>query len=405
MFPAEGSRDNKIPKFDGDTLGWEEDAGGSGDATRQLPALPSPGSRNDRIPKFNGDTLGWEYGEVIVDDPSAPLAASAQTLDKVLYRGRKLYSTVEQHATDPTATYRSFATSDLPNGYAWGGAHQVDPSPASLAINTVIYSIPGQHFLRRVSLGGTAYWGGYNPANWRGAWGSESEADQHIKAVGDIVYFGGIVRVATAYTAGTADGYVFSPIYPDMQIDLRGEFDQSSTPAAQDRFFFTDENQSGDPIRYVTFNNLASGFVTDDRVLDLAQSSRGSSDRGKLLATSAGNENDLVLIDNPASQVFRPRGAFAVRTAYAVNDVVAYSGHLYYVATAVPASNTANPVDGTTWILLSADPTPTATQSRQGTVELASTAEMNAGSGNRVPEASTVKTYVDAQVGPSKNHS
>lgn len=29
-FPAEGSRDDKIPKFDGDTLGWEDDTGGTG---------------------------------------------------------------------------------------------------------------------------------------------------------------------------------------------------------------------------------------------------------------------------------------------------------------------------------------------------------------------------------------
>ena len=32
-LPAPGSRDNKVPKFDGDTLGWEEDAAGGGSAT------------------------------------------------------------------------------------------------------------------------------------------------------------------------------------------------------------------------------------------------------------------------------------------------------------------------------------------------------------------------------------
>ena len=178
---------------------------------------------------------------------------------------------------------------------------------------------------------------------------------------------------------------------------LRATASQQATPTAQDRFFFTDENQPNDPLRYVPWDSLVSGVVTDDSVLDAAQSSRGSGDRGKLLGTADGNENDLVLVDNPNTQVFRGRGVFAVRTAYAVNDVVTYNGHLYYVAVAVPASNTSNPVDGSTWVLLSADPTPTATTTRQGTVEAATQTEMNAGSGNRFPAANIVKTYVDAQ--------
>lgn len=41
-------------------------------------------------------------------------------------------------------------------------------------------------------------------------------------------------------------------------------------------------------------------LVNDDRILDLAQPSRGNSDRGKLLATSGTNENNLVLIDAPS---------------------------------------------------------------------------------------------------------
>ena len=76
-LPEEGSRDNKVPKFDGNTLGWEVDAttaGGSGldetavdgrintlrPASRQLPSLPGAGSRDNKVPKFDGNTLGWE---------------------------------------------------------------------------------------------------------------------------------------------------------------------------------------------------------------------------------------------------------------------------------------------------------------------------------------------------------
>ena len=83
-FPATGSRDNKVPKFDGNTLGWEVDEVGTGttgptgpkgdkgdpgdrgpqgpaaDTTRLLPTLPNAGSRDNKVAKFNGDTLGWE---------------------------------------------------------------------------------------------------------------------------------------------------------------------------------------------------------------------------------------------------------------------------------------------------------------------------------------------------------
>ena len=98
------------------------------------------------------------------------------------------------------------------------------------------------------------------------------------------------------------------------------------------------------------------------------------------------------------TSVFRARGAFAVSTAYAVGDVVSYQSHLYYIAVAVPATNTDTPVDGSTYILLSADPTPSATESQEGTVELATQTEMNDGTADKVPDAAKAKTYVDAQV-------
>ena len=69
-YPATGDRDNKIPKFDGDNLGWEIDGGGA-----ELPAYPAAGSRNNKIPKFDGDALGWELdaaeGGVLPEFPSA----------------------------------------------------------------------------------------------------------------------------------------------------------------------------------------------------------------------------------------------------------------------------------------------------------------------------------------------
>ena len=52
--------------------------------------------------------------------------------------------------------------------------------------------------------------------------------------------------------------------------DLRGSFDTAATPVAQDRFFFTDENQSGDPIRFVTFNNLQTALANLPTVVNVS---------------------------------------------------------------------------------------------------------------------------------------
>lgn len=42
-----------------------------------------------------------------------------------------------------------------------------------------------------------------------------------------------------------------------VNSDLRGQASQVATPASGDRLFFTDENQSGDPLRYVQVVALA----------------------------------------------------------------------------------------------------------------------------------------------------
>ena len=101
------------------------------------------------------------------------------------------------------------------------------------------------------------------------------------------------------------------------------------------------------------------------------------------------------------SRVWHHRGGWAANTAYAVGDVVTYDGHLYYVKVAVPSTNTAAPVDGATWELLSADPTPTATTTRQGTVEIATQTEMNNGSNRHTPNAAVVKAFVEAMLTPT----
>ena len=75
-----------------------------------------------------------------------------------------------------------------------------------------------------------------------------------------------------------------------------------------------------------------------------------------------------------APNVFRARGAFARNTAYEAGDVVIFNHHLYYVAVAVPADNTKDPVDGDTWVLLSADPVPAQVQTDWAETDSASAA-------------------------------
>ena len=74
VFPARGSRDGKIAKFEGDALGWEDDPV---ENVRQLPEFPAMGSRNNKVPKFDGDALGWEE-DAEGDSTSGAPAGSAR---------------------------------------------------------------------------------------------------------------------------------------------------------------------------------------------------------------------------------------------------------------------------------------------------------------------------------------
>ena len=303
----------------------------AGDPTANLHAATK--QYIDNLLSALGDNL-------LVDDSASPIPPTDANADKILVRGGRLFENVLHSATDPQVTYRDFATSDLPAGDTWGGAFQVSPSASSTAARTVIYSIPGAHFLVRVAA--VAAYGGYSVANWRGPAADKAEADESVTAIGDVVYYGGTVRVVTAFTAGTSRSRSWVPIvtvpaeasvtfdtlaaallatqaevasgeadklataaiikaFVEAHLpDLRTLIATNATPAAADRFFFTDENQTDDPLRYSTWFQLASSIVTDDRVLDLAQASRSSTDRGKFLGTSASNENDLVLLDAPS---------------------------------------------------------------------------------------------------------
>ena len=161
--------------------------------------------------------LAIDEDTVIYDDPDSPTAPSADNADKVLYSGGRLYRNVHLHSSDPVVSYRDFATSDLPGGFTYRGVFQVSPSSGDAASrNSVIYSTASHRFLRRGLFAGSLVWGNYNQDHYIGAFDSESEADQHVTAVGDVVFYGGTVRVVTAYTARVPDAYVWEIIEEEI---------------------------------------------------------------------------------------------------------------------------------------------------------------------------------------------
>ena len=151
-------------------------------------------------------------GNLLVDTPTTPIRASAANLDKVLYRAGRLYRNKVLHVADPAIAYRDFAVGDLPNGYSWGGSVSVNPAPGTVVDNRVIYSISGQEFLRKITTGGFAIWVVYDMPNWRGPASDNSDADHKVRAVGDVVFFGGKVQVVETYVARTPDRFQWKPI-------------------------------------------------------------------------------------------------------------------------------------------------------------------------------------------------
>ena len=178
-----------------------EDTGSTETDTSRVPDVVGTKQLIERLASAHADS------PILFDEPPGSIQASADNRDKILFRVDRLYRNQHINFADPTATYRDFATSDLPSGYSWGGAVQINPTPSSVPDNRVIYSIPANRFERKITGGGRAWWVIYSPANWRGAVANESAADSAIRAVGDIVFFGGKVQVAATYTARTPEQY------------------------------------------------------------------------------------------------------------------------------------------------------------------------------------------------------
>ena len=158
----------------------------------------------------------------IIDDQAGTVAPTAANRDRVRYHDRKFYYNEPVHYTDPTATYRNLAASDLPAGYSvlGPGVYQVTPNLSGVADNAVWYSLPAGHWNRKITFGGRATAAYWNPNfGLRGVFASESEADAHVRGVNDVVIFGGQARVVATYTPRMPNEFRWSLLF-DMDYVL-----------------------------------------------------------------------------------------------------------------------------------------------------------------------------------------
>ena len=155
---------------------------------------------------------------ILVENPDTPITANATNQNKLLLRAGELYRNEPIHYTDPVATYRDFATSDLPTGYTWDRPHQNTPSASSYADNTIVYIASSGHFQRKITGSGRAQWVNYTVPNWRGQVYNEAAGNSKVSAVGDVIYdltFGKVKVVATI-TARVPDQWHWEPLLGEV---------------------------------------------------------------------------------------------------------------------------------------------------------------------------------------------
>ena len=189
----------------------------------------------DQITKYitgHGVDTGTIDDHLLVDDdPTRPIPATAQNTNHVLLRGNHLYVNEPTHFTAQVVGFRDFATSDLPNGYTWGGVHQITPSAVATGDNTVIFSTAAYRFERKITAGPGAVWINYNMPNWLGVKNSQAQANSAASAIGQVVFFGGTVHVVDTITPSEPDRFdwfLYEEVLNRKTADLEAQADGST---------------------------------------------------------------------------------------------------------------------------------------------------------------------------------
>ena len=421
-LPAQGSRDNKVPKFNGDTLGWEVDAsGGGGGSARSFGsgsgeiAEWAEGDNTDRLPKTKLPTDTAYDADVASADDLAAANLDRQTVIEISppfvagETGARNLNVSIRHPLNAysDATLFSVSVSGSPPVYVGYDHTVLEQSVRAEIPSTTINSSGIQNRLTEGNF-----------------------IDVHIRlvtgrgATGDDVKFLRTVDVpvVAASSGGTSltDAQIGDKAFSNPPNDLSSSEEvavRQAIEATKVHYSTIDANPAqnlgaiGDMYIRNTSGRIRIYEKTASNVWT-QRVDRGSIPTSSAIAVTATRIAAERFTDDEKrklagiGRILSPPVTFAVRTAYTVGTLVIHSGHLYYVATAVAATNTDAPTDGTTWILLSTDPTPTATQTRQGTVELSTADEMSSGSTSTVPTAAVAKTYIDSglinQASPSQ---
>ena len=233
VFPAEGSRNDKILKFNQNALGWEDDTGASpGGGTDQQ-------ARDDIADEItarqNADTaLGLR-----IDDKQDTLT---QTQLLGFLQFDVVPGTIIGYTTDDlTVDWRLWVSGGDTVGDVW-----VEVLLEGQAMFAASQSPPPDTARTRHKLSATNI---YNytlqTAQRDNLVASRASRRQGRDIEVDLRFYdaamgGNVIDIVTI-----AVDWVASP------GDVRRIASQTAVPAQSDRFFFTDENQAGDPLRYV----------------------------------------------------------------------------------------------------------------------------------------------------------
>ena len=108
-FPASGSRDDKILRFDGNALGWEDLSTtgiSAAQIARLLPTLPAEGSRDRKFPLFNNDVLQWQNFPSLsgtLSNEWADIAANTTIAEgTIVYHSDSYYGCINTHTKGGT---------------------------------------------------------------------------------------------------------------------------------------------------------------------------------------------------------------------------------------------------------------------------------------------------------------
>ena len=327
-FPAAGSRDNKVPKFNGNTLGWETDAEGAGGAIADNSIAPAKAQAGTAAQKKSWRerlasssigqvsaalpaTTNYNAGDLLIiarggtttvtfvdlDAPSTQLTTTVagdlmMVLSNRWTRVGNLYSGGIAAAANKAVIDRLtvFETAELTPG---GLPNNVWPEFIALRLDGKIRA--EQIAQIQVVVDGSIVVATVNDAAAIRPFNTATTVNSRAVGVGGIINLSLVesTRDNLQVNLGTAAQYVrfdirykfagtslSGSVEPDVidhvhfgynnnsyrapaaTADLRTQVSQIATPASGDRFFFTDENQAGDPLRYAQLASILNRTFT-----------------------------------------------------------------------------------------------------------------------------------------------